>query len=77
MILYKKKKTKTKKQKQTMAKESTLGVPRGEKEGSGMDGHFGGVLDANWYIWNGWAVGLYCRAQGNVCDWVTWLHNRT
>ena len=27
-------------------------------------------------IWNGWAMGSYCRAQGNVCDWVTLLYSR-
>ena len=39
---------------------------------------FGGVfLDAHCYIWNRWAMGPYCTAQGNVCDWVTLLYNRT
>ena len=32
------------------------------------DGHFGGLGDANCYIWNGGALGSYCTAQGNVCD---------
>ena len=40
MILSKKRKEE-KKQKQVMAKESRLGVPKGERGGSGMDGHFG------------------------------------
>ena len=34
-------------QKQIMAKESRLAAPKGEREGSGMDGHFGAFLDAN------------------------------
>ena len=37
MILSKKQKQN---QKQIMAKESRLGVPTGERGGSGMDGHF-------------------------------------
>ena len=48
----------------------------GGRVGSGRDGHFGGLGDANCYIWNGWAMGSYCTAQGNVCDWVTLLYNR-
>ena len=58
-----------------MAKKSRFGVPR--SGGSGRDGHFGGLGDANSYIRNGWAMGPYCIAQGNVCDWVTLLYNRT
>ena len=60
--------------------EEQTGVPRwGRREGGGsrMDGHFGDLGDANCYIWNGWKMGTYCIAQGNVCDWVTWLYNRT
>ena len=53
-----------------------LGVPGGERGGNGTDGHFGGFLDANCYIWTGWVVGPY-TAQGNVCDWVILLYNRT
>ena len=61
-----------------MNKESRPGVPGvGERGGSGMDGHFEGFLDANCYIWDRWAVGPYCIAQGNVCDWVTLLYDRT
>ena len=56
-----------------MTKESRLGVPKEERGGSGMDGHLGGFLDANCYIWNGWAMGPYGTAQGNVCGWVTLL----
>ena len=52
-----------------MAKERRLRVPWGERGVSGMNGHFGGFLDANCYIWNVWAVGPYYTAQGNVCDW--------
>ena len=33
--------------------------------GGGMDGHFGGLGDVNCYIWNEWAIGSYCPAQGN------------
>ena len=42
-----------------------------------MDGHLGGGLDANCCIWNGWAMGSFCVAQGNVCDGVTLSYNRT
>ena len=35
-----------------------------------------GFLDANCYIWNGWAMDAYCTAQGTVCNWVTLLYNR-
>ena len=35
-----------------------------------------GLMDANCYIWNGWTMGLYCTAQGTVCDWITLLHNK-
>ena len=52
-----------------MAKKSRLWVPRGRGGGNGMDGHFGGFGDVNCYIWTGWAVGSYCTAQGNMCDW--------
>ena len=60
-----------------MAEKSRLAVPQGERRGSGMDGDLGGFLNANCYIWIGWAMGSYCTAQGNVCDWVTLLYNRT
>ena len=50
---------------------------QGEREGSGIDGHFAGFLDANCCIGNGWAMEPYWTAQGNVCDWVTLLYNRT
>ena len=35
-----------------------------------------GCLDANCYIWRGWAIGPYCIAWGTLCDWVTLLNNR-
>ena len=44
--------------------EQTWGV-QGERGGSGMDGHFGGFLDVNWYIWNGWATGAVLYSTGN------------
>ena len=55
------------KQKQITAKESRLTVARvgqggGEGEGVGWIGSFG-LVDANCYIWNGWAMGSYCIAQ--------------
>lgn len=64
------------KQKEITAKESRLMVPGSKGGGEGMDGQFG-VLDANCYVWNGWATGPYCTAQETVCDWVTLLYNRT
>ena len=41
--------------------------------GVGVVGWMGclGFLDANFYIWSGWAMGPYCTAQGTMCDWVT------
>ena len=59
-----------------MAKKCRLAVPGVGVGGSGMDGHLGGFGHANCYIWNGQAMGSYCTAQGNVCDWVTLLYNR-
>ena len=70
MILSKKKK----KQKQIMAMESRFGVTMGER---GMDRHFGCFIGCKCYIWNGWAMGPYCTAEGTVSDWVTLLYNRT
>ena len=60
-----------------MANKSRLGVPKGERRGTGTDGHFGVWGNVNCYIWNRWAMASYCTAQGNVCDWVTLLYNRT
>ena len=77
MILSKNNKQIKQKQKQIMAKKRILGVHKWERGGNGMDGHMGGFLDANCYIWNGWAMGSYCMSQGNVCYWVTLLCNRT
>ena len=34
------------------------------------------LVDENCYLWNGWAMGSYCIAQGTVCDWVTLLYTR-
>ena len=53
-----------------------LVVPGGTEEGVGWMGNLG-FGDANCYIWNGWAMGPCCTAQGNVCDWVTLLYNGT
>ena len=43
-----------------MAKKSSLGVPKGERGGSGMGGGFG---DANCSIWSGWAMGSYLQRR--------------
>ena len=59
-----------------MAKKRRLSFAKEKRGGSGMDGHFGGFLDANCDIWNGWAIGSY-TAQGSVYDWVILLYNRT
>ena len=32
-----------------------------------------GLVDANYYIWNQWALASYCTAQGTVCNWVILL----
>ena len=43
-----------------MAKENRLEVPKGERGGSGMHGHFGGFLDADYYLeWMGNGTLLY------------------
>lgn len=34
-----------------------------------------GLMNAN--IWNGWVMGSYCTVQETMCDWVTFLCNRT
>ena len=70
MILSKNNKQTNKKQKQNVAKKSRHGVTGLGGIGNGKEGHFGGFWNANCYIWNGWAVGSYCTAQGNVYDWV-------
>ena len=57
--------------------ESRLWGPRGKEEGIGWMGILGVFLDANHYIWSGWAMRSYCTIQGNVCDWITLLYNRT
>ena len=57
--------------------EQSLGLPRGTGEGVGWMGIWGLFLEANCYVWNEWAMGSYCTAPGNVCDWVTLLYNRT
>ena len=74
MILFKKNQQKT--ETDHGQEEQTWGS-QGERGKSRTGGHFGGFLGANWYIWNGWTMGSYCIAQGNVCDWVTLLYNRT
>ena len=34
-----------------------------------------GLVDANCYIWSGWAMEPYCTAEKIVCDWVTLLYS--
>ena len=58
-----------------MSMESRLVVARERGEGVGQTGSLG-LVDANCYIWNGWAMESYCIAQGTVYDWVTLLYNR-
>ena len=60
-----------------MAKKSRIGVPGGERGGNRMDVHLGSLGDASCYIWKGCAMGSYCTSQGNMCDWVILLYNRT
>lgn len=69
MILCKNKKQ-TNRNRNSSAQDQTW-----EKGGMGGMGIWG-FLDANCCIWSGWALGSYCTAQGNACDWVT-LYNRT
>ena len=63
----------TKNRNRSWLRRADLGFSGGE----GMDGHFVGLGNADCYVWNGWAMGSYCTVQGNVCDWVTLLYNRT
>ena len=76
MILSKKKKQKKPEPDHDQVEEQTRGSQGGkgkEQEGWALLGH----LDVNSSIWNGWAMGPCCSAQGNVCDWVTLLYSRT
>ena len=50
MIQSKNNKQRNQKQKQIMDKKSRLGVPKGERGESGMNGHLGGLGDANYYV---------------------------
>ena len=75
MILSKKKKQI---KNRSWPRRTELGFPRGRGEGVGVG--WMGILEVFWmksYIWNGWPVGLYYIAQGNVRDWVTLLYDRT
>ena len=76
MIPSKNNKQTNKKQKQIMAKKSRLVFPRGKMEGVGWMGIWGFFGYKLLYLeWMG--NGSYCIAQGNVCDWITLLYNRT
>ena len=57
------KQTSNQKNKHVMAKKSRLGILGGERGGSGMDWHFGGLGNANCYVWNEWEMGFYCTAR--------------
>ena len=61
------------KQKQITAKESRLVVTKVEEMGW-MENL--GLVDANCYTWNGWAVGSYHAAQGTMYNWATLVYNR-
>ena len=63
------------KQRQVTAMESRLVVAGEGGEGVGWTGSLG-LVDANGWIWNEWALGSYCVVQGTVYDWVTLLYNR-
>ena len=52
------------KQKQIMAKESRLVIPGGRAKAVGWTSS-SGFLDANCYVYDGWATGPCCTAQGN------------
>ena len=58
-------------------RRAELGFPRDKEQGVGWMGILGVWGDVNSYIWNGWVMGPYCTAQGNVYDWVTLLYSRT
>ena len=64
MILSKNKQTKN--INRSWPRRADLGFPGG---GQGERVGWMGILgDANYCIWNGWAMGSYCIEQGNVCD---------
>ena len=60
------------KEKQIKAKRSRLLVAGGRAEGLRWRGRLG-LVDANCYIWNGWAMGSYCIAQQTMYYWITLL----
>ena len=62
-------------QKQIMDLDNRLVVAREEVGRSGMDGVLA-LVDTNCNIWNRWAMGSCCIAQGTVCDRITLLYNR-
>ena len=47
-----------------------------EDGGREWDGQAVWGLGMQTYIWNGWAMGPYCAAQGTVCDGVALLYHR-
>ena len=54
MILSKNNKQTSKQKPETdLGQEEWTWCSQGERGGSGMDGHFGSLGDANCYIWNG------------------------
>ena len=53
------------KQNKIMAKENRLVVAGGKEEGVGWMMTFG-LVDANCYIWNRWAMRSYYTPQGNM-----------
>ena len=48
-----------------------LVVAKGEGEEVGWTGSVG-LVDANHYVWNGWAMGSYCMAQGTMSSLLGW-----
>ena len=48
-----------------MEMENRLVFARGEREGVGWIGSLG-LVDEKCYIWNGWAMGSCCVAQGTT-----------
>ena len=82
MILSKNNEQTNKKQKHIMAKKSRLGVPKEERGRTGMDGNLGFfwmqivIFGMDGKLFNS-INNFFLKEQGNVCDWVSLLYNRT
>ena len=51
----------------SQTQRTDLCLPKRTGEGVGSTGSLG-LVDANYYIWNGWAMRSYCKAQGTISN---------